>query len=117
MGVNCNFVQLVGQGIQPLGIFLFLVCSSGISKYAMLSVWPFPNPLSGSQAELRALEDGDASAGGSSPCSETSQEAAGSRGMLLKKKRWKTAFPSAPSPDSNSIGSDLQDGTDTSESK
>ncbi|XP_056273427.1 formin-binding protein 4 isoform X2 [Pseudoliparis swirei] len=69
------------------------------------------------KAELRALEDGDASAGGSSPCSETSQEAAGSRGMLLKKKRWKTAFPSAPSPDSNSIGSDLQDGTDTTLSK
>ncbi|XP_034391084.1 formin-binding protein 4 isoform X2 [Cyclopterus lumpus] len=69
------------------------------------------------KAELRALEEGDVSAGGSSPCSETSQEAAGSRGMLLKKKRWKTAFPSAPSPDSNSIGSDLQDSTETTLSK
>ncbi|KAM8892122.1 formin-binding protein 4 isoform 2-T2 [Spinachia spinachia] len=65
------------------------------------------------KAELRALEEGDVSAGGSSPCSETSQEASGSRGNLIKKKRWKTAFPSAPSPESNSIGSDPQDGTET----
>nr|XP_040018752.1 formin-binding protein 4 [Gasterosteus aculeatus aculeatus] len=69
------------------------------------------------KAELRALEEGDVSAGGSSPCSETSQEASGSRGILLKKKRWKTAFPSAPSPESNSIGSDLQDITETTVSK
>lgn len=57
------------------------------------------------------------SAAGSSPCSETSQEASGSHGPTLKKSRWKTAFPSAPSPDSNSRGSDLQDHTETSESK
>ncbi|XP_068578872.1 formin-binding protein 4-like isoform X1 [Cebidichthys violaceus] len=69
------------------------------------------------KAELRALEEGDVSAGGSSPCSETSQEASGSRGILLKKKRWKTAFPCAASPDSNSIGSDLQDSTETTLSK
>ncbi|XP_068459222.1 formin-binding protein 4 isoform X2 [Clinocottus analis] len=69
------------------------------------------------KAELRALEEGDASAGNSSPCSETSQEAAGSQGILLKKKRWKTAFPSAPSPDSNSISSDLPDSTEMTLSK
>uniref|UniRef100_A0A8C9X5R4 Formin binding protein 4 n=1 Tax=Sander lucioperca TaxID=283035 RepID=A0A8C9X5R4_SANLU len=67
------------------------------------------------KAELRALEEGDVSAAGSSPCSETSQEASGSHGPTLKKSRWKTAFPSAPSPDSNSRGSDLQDHTETSE--
>ncbi|XP_060742180.1 formin-binding protein 4 isoform X2 [Tachysurus vachellii] len=55
------------------------------------------------KAELRALEEGDGSAGGSSPCSEASQE--GSRG-LLKKTKWKTAFIRAPSPDSNSRGSE-----------
>ncbi|XP_074490230.1 formin-binding protein 4 [Sebastes fasciatus] len=65
------------------------------------------------KAELRALEEGDGSAGGSSPCSETSQEASGSRSLLLKKNRWKTAFPSAPSPDSNSRGSDLPDNAET----
>lgn len=65
------------------------------------------------KAELRALEEGDGSAGGSSPCSETSQEAAGSRGVLVKKNRWKTAFPIAVSPDSNSRGSDLPDNTET----
>lgn len=54
------------------------------------------------------------SAGGSSPSSETSQDAAGSRG-LLKKKRWKTAFPCAASPDSNSRGSDLQENSETGE--
>lgn len=69
-----------------------------------------------SQAELRALEEGDGSAGGSSPCSETSQEASGLRGVLLKKNRWKTAFPSAASPDSNSRSSDAQDNTETGES-
>lgn len=69
------------------------------------------------KAELRALEEGDGSAGGSSPCSETSQEASGSRGLLLKKNRWKTAFPSAASPDSNSRGSDLQDNTETAPPK
>ncbi|XP_078113713.1 formin-binding protein 4 isoform X1 [Sander vitreus] len=69
------------------------------------------------KAELRALEEGDVSAAGSSPCSETSQEASGSHGPTLKKSRWKTAFPSAPSPDSNSRGSDLQDHTETTLSK
>ncbi|XP_059190949.1 formin-binding protein 4 isoform X2 [Centropristis striata] len=65
------------------------------------------------KAELRALEEGDVSAGGSSPCSETSQEASGTRGLPVKKNRWKTAFPSAPSPDSNSRSSDQQDNTET----
>ncbi|XP_019749523.1 formin-binding protein 4 isoform X3 [Hippocampus comes] len=60
------------------------------------------------KAELQALEDGDGSLGGSSPCSETSQDASGSR-STLKKKRWKTVFPSAPSPDSNSRNSEPQD--------
>nr|XP_046249219.1 formin-binding protein 4 isoform X2 [Scatophagus argus] len=69
------------------------------------------------KAELRALEEGDGSAGGSSPCSETSQEASGSRVLLLKKSRWKTAFPCAASPDSNSRSSDLQDNTDTAPSQ
>ncbi|KPP68513.1 formin-binding protein 4-like [Scleropages formosus] len=55
------------------------------------------------KAELRALEEGDGSAGGSSPCSETSQE--GTRGLLLRKTKWKTAFLRAPSPDSSSRGS------------
>uniref|UniRef100_A0A3Q0SYX9 Formin binding protein 4 n=1 Tax=Amphilophus citrinellus TaxID=61819 RepID=A0A3Q0SYX9_AMPCI len=57
------------------------------------------------KAELRALEEGDVSAGGSSPCSENSQEASGPRGVLQKKNRWKTSFLSAASPDSNSRGS------------
>lgn len=48
--------------------------------------------------------------------SEASQEAAGSRG-LLQKKRWKTVFPSVASPDSNSRGSDLLDNTETGEFK
>uniref|UniRef100_A0A665UN13 Formin binding protein 4 n=1 Tax=Echeneis naucrates TaxID=173247 RepID=A0A665UN13_ECHNA len=69
------------------------------------------------KAELRALEEGDGSTGASSPCSETSQETSASRALLLKKNRWKTAFPSAPSPDSNSRGSDQQDNTETSKSK
>uniref|UniRef100_A0A3Q3X206 WW domain-containing protein n=1 Tax=Mola mola TaxID=94237 RepID=A0A3Q3X206_MOLML len=68
------------------------------------------------KAELRALEEGDGSAGGSSPCSETSQETSGPRG-LLKSKRWKTAFLCPGSPDSNSRGSDLQDNAETGESK
>ncbi|KAM3609121.1 uncharacterized protein V6R79_009953 [Siganus canaliculatus] len=68
------------------------------------------------KAELRALEEGDGSAGGSSPCSEASQEASGTRG-LLKKNRWKTAFPSVASPDSNSRGSDVQDSTETAATK
>ncbi|XP_072527614.1 formin-binding protein 4 isoform X2 [Salminus brasiliensis] len=62
------------------------------------------------KAELRALEEGDVSAGGSSPCSEASQE--GSR--LLKKTKWKTVFLRAQSPDSNSRGSDKA-GWDTTE--
>ncbi|CAJ1057341.1 formin-binding protein 4 [Xyrichtys novacula] len=69
------------------------------------------------KAELRALEEGDGSAGGSSPCSETSQDASGARGAPLKKNRWKTAFLSAASPDSNSRGSDLQDSIETAVSK
>lgn len=69
-----------------------------------------------SQAELRALEEGDGSAGGSSPCSETSQEASGLRAILLKKNRWKTVFPCAASPDSNSRSSDTQDNTETGRS-
>ncbi|CAN9498774.1 unnamed protein product [Ophioblennius macclurei] len=62
------------------------------------------------KAELRALEEGDGSAGGSSPCSETGQD---TRVQLLKKNRWKTAFPCVASPDSNSRGSELADSTDT----
>ncbi|XP_068169670.1 formin-binding protein 4 [Antennarius striatus] len=69
------------------------------------------------KAELRALEEGDGSIGGSSPCSEASQEASASRGVLVKKNRWKTVFPSASSPDSNSRGSDLQDNTEMASSK
>ncbi|KAM9377887.1 formin-binding protein 4 [Pholidichthys leucotaenia] len=65
------------------------------------------------KAELRALEEGDGSAGGSSPCSENSQEASGARAVLLKKNRWKTVFPSVASPDSNSRSSDLLDNTET----
>ncbi|XP_026874173.1 formin-binding protein 4 isoform X1 [Electrophorus electricus] len=64
------------------------------------------------KAELRALEEGDGSAGGSSPCSEASQEC--SRGLLVKKAKWKTAFLRAQSPDSNSRGSDKA-GWDTPE--
>nr|XP_023673097.1 formin-binding protein 4 isoform X1 [Paramormyrops kingsleyae] len=64
------------------------------------------------KAELRALEEGDGSAGGSSPCSEASQE--GARGTVLKKSKWKTAFLRAPSPDSNSHGS-AKTGRDTPE--
>ncbi|XP_077067101.1 formin-binding protein 4 [Siphateles boraxobius] len=56
------------------------------------------------KAELRALEEGDGSAGGSSPCSEASQD--GPRNLLLKKSKWKTAFIRAPSPDSSSRGSE-----------
>ncbi|RVE72242.1 hypothetical protein OJAV_G00059730 [Oryzias javanicus] len=69
------------------------------------------------KAELRALEEGDASAGGSSPCSEASQEAAGSKGVALKKNRWKSVFPSAASPDSNSRSSEPPDGTETAPPK
>ncbi|XP_014889555.1 formin-binding protein 4 [Poecilia latipinna] len=65
------------------------------------------------KAELRALEEGDGSAGGSSPMSEASQDAAGSRGALLKKNRWKAVFPSVASPDSNSRGSDFLDNAET----
>ncbi|KAJ3596587.1 hypothetical protein NHX12_002992 [Muraenolepis orangiensis] len=63
------------------------------------------------KAELRALEEGDGSAGGSSPYSETSQEA--SQGAAMKKSRWKTAFMRAASPDSNSRGSDTQEHVET----
>ncbi|XP_016423775.1 formin-binding protein 4-like [Sinocyclocheilus rhinocerous] len=57
------------------------------------------------KAELRALEEGDGSAGGSSPCSEASQDGPKSH-LLLKKNKWKTSFHRAPSPDSSSRGSD-----------
>lgn len=69
------------------------------------------------KAELRALEEGDGSAGGSSPCSEHGQDATNSQSNLFKKKRWKTAFPGVHSPDSNSRGSDLPESTDTALSK
>uniref|UniRef100_A0A8C6UP49 Formin binding protein 4 n=1 Tax=Neogobius melanostomus TaxID=47308 RepID=A0A8C6UP49_9GOBI len=69
------------------------------------------------KAELRALEEGDGSAGGSSPSSETGQDATNSRSSLFKKKRWKTAFPGVPSPDSNSRGSDIPESTETALSK
>lgn len=69
------------------------------------------------KAELRALEEGDGSAGGSSPCSEPGQDTTNSRSNLFKKKRWKTAFPGVPSPDSNSRGSDLPENTETALSK
>ncbi|XP_037111029.1 formin-binding protein 4 isoform X1 [Syngnathus acus] len=68
------------------------------------------------KAELQALEDGDGSAGGSSPCSETSQDASVSRGAL-RKKRWKTVFPGAPSPDSNSRSSEPQENIQTAYTK
>ncbi|CAB1331535.1 unnamed protein product [Coregonus sp. 'balchen'] len=69
------------------------------------------------KAELRALEEGDCSAGGSSPCSEASQEATGPRSLLLKNAKWKTAFLRAASPDSNSRGSDTREDPDTAHSK
>ncbi|XP_055011605.1 formin-binding protein 4 isoform X2 [Boleophthalmus pectinirostris] len=65
------------------------------------------------KAELRALEDGDGSAGGSSPCSEASQDATNSGSTLFKKKRWKTVFPAALSPDANSRSSNAPESTDT----
>uniref|UniRef100_A0A3P8XRT1 Formin binding protein 4 n=1 Tax=Esox lucius TaxID=8010 RepID=A0A3P8XRT1_ESOLU len=65
------------------------------------------------KAELRALEEGDGSAGGSSPGSEASQEAPGLLTLLPKKSKWKTAFLMAPSSDSNSIGSDAREDTET----
>ena len=67
------------------------------------------------KAELRALEEGDGSAGGSSPYSENSQEAPGAQGAALKKSRWKTAFINAASPDSNSISSDTPETVETGE--
>ncbi|KAK0145743.1 Formin-binding protein 4 [Merluccius polli] len=69
------------------------------------------------KAELRALEEGDGSAGGSSPYSETSQETSGSQAAALKKSRWKTAFIRAASPDSNSRGSDTQEHVETAQIK
>ncbi|KAM6961180.1 LOW QUALITY PROTEIN: formin-binding protein 4 [Aplochiton taeniatus] len=69
------------------------------------------------KAELRALEEGDGSVGGSSPCSEASQEASGPRSVLLKKARWKTAFLRATSPDSNSRGSETQENHENTHSK
>ncbi|KAK7891698.1 hypothetical protein WMY93_023661 [Mugilogobius chulae] len=68
------------------------------------------------KAELKALEDGDGSAGGSSPCSEASQDA-NNGNTLFKKKRWKTAFSGVPSPDSNSRGSNIPESTETAPSK
>ncbi|CDQ72709.1 unnamed protein product [Oncorhynchus mykiss] len=69
------------------------------------------------KAELRALEEGDGSAGGSSPCSDASQEAPEPCSLLLKKAKWKTAFLRAASPDSNSRGSDTREDPDTTHSK
>ncbi|XP_071182463.1 formin-binding protein 4-like [Salvelinus alpinus] len=69
------------------------------------------------KAELRALEEGDGSVGGSSPCSEASQEAPEPCSLLLKKAKWKTAFLRAASPDSNSRGSDTREDPDTTHSK
>ncbi|XP_062402692.1 formin-binding protein 4 isoform X1 [Sardina pilchardus] len=70
------------------------------------------------KAELRALEEGDGSAGGSSPCSEASQEGPH---PLATKKKWKT-FLRPPSPDSTSRSSDktavdTQDQSDSTHSK
>ncbi|RXM34398.1 Formin-binding protein 4 [Acipenser ruthenus] len=53
-----------------------------------------------SEAELRALEEGDGSLTGSSPRSDVGHE--GSRVELLKKGKWKTTFVRSASPDSNS---------------
>lgn len=64
---------------------------------------------------MRALEEGDGSVGGSSPCSEASQEAPEFCSVLLKKAKWKTAFLRAASPDSNSRGSDTREDPDTGE--
>ncbi|XP_066556798.1 formin-binding protein 4 isoform X2 [Amia ocellicauda] len=64
------------------------------------------------KAELRALEEGDGSVGGSSPCSDASQE--GARVALLRKSKWKTTFLRSASPDSNSRGSE-KTGRDTPE--
>ncbi|KAJ7998013.1 hypothetical protein DPEC_G00218140 [Dallia pectoralis] len=69
------------------------------------------------KAELRALEEVDGSAGGSSPGSEASQEAPGLLTPLPKKSKWKTAFLAAPSSDSNSGGSDAREDMDTAHSK
>ncbi|KAL0968096.1 hypothetical protein UPYG_G00262360 [Umbra pygmaea] len=69
------------------------------------------------KAELRALEEGDGSAGGSSPCSEASQEAPGPHNPLPKKSKWKTAFLRAASPDSNSRGSDTREEPEAAHSK
>ncbi|XP_062317079.1 formin-binding protein 4 isoform X2 [Osmerus eperlanus] len=69
------------------------------------------------KAELRALEEGDGSGGGSSPCSETSQEPSGPRCLLQKKARWKTSFLRTASPESNSRESDTQDKPETTHSK
>lgn len=95
---------------------------SSIPFYLFLFMWQMfmavvhsSNLFSNFKAELRALEEGDGSAGGSSPCSETSQETSASRGVLQKKNRWKTVFPCAASPDSSSRGSDLQDNAETGE--
>lgn len=109
----CATLVLSGFTFKPFFSVLF---------YLFLFIWQMfmaavcgSNLLSDFKAELRALEEGDGSAGGSSPCSETSQEASASHGLLLKKNRWKTAFPCAASPDSSSRGSDLQDNTETGE--
>lgn len=110
------------RGERDLCVNAFRNYLQAIFQCTLLFIWQTfmaavcsSNLLCDFQAELRALEEGDGSAGGSSPCSETSQEASASRGLLLKKNRWKTVFPCAASPDSSSRGSDLQDNTETGE--
>nr|KAF6465156.1 formin binding protein 4 [Rousettus aegyptiacus] len=58
------------------------------------------------KAELRALEEGDGSVSGSSPCSDSSQPASqdGMRRLMSKKGKWKM-FVRATSPESTSRSS------------
>ncbi|XP_048113120.1 formin-binding protein 4 [Alosa alosa] len=70
------------------------------------------------KAELRALEEGDGSAGGSSPCSEASQEGPHN---LATKKKWKTFLrplsPDSTSRSSDKTGLDTQEQSDSTHSK
>lgn len=67
------------------------------------------------KAELRALEEGDGSVSGSSPCSDTSQPASqdGMRRLMSKRGKWKM-FVRATSPESTSRSSS-KTGRDTPE--
>ncbi|XP_053417732.1 LOW QUALITY PROTEIN: formin-binding protein 4 [Nycticebus coucang] len=67
------------------------------------------------KAELRALEEGDGSVSGSSPCSDTSQPASqdGMRRLMTKRGKWKM-FVRATSPESTSRSSS-KTGRDTPE--